>query len=95
MSLNKKKMNIAIIGAGIFGLAVDNDHAGAALLLPATELRPLEPKIVAEHINQRRLPIDIEVMFATVNVDINLGHALYGRGHMPSKCLALPLRINA
>src|SRR5262249_17764163 len=43
--------------AGTHRLAVDVDRAGAALAEPAAEARPLEPEIVAQHVEQRHLGV--------------------------------------
>ena len=56
--------------------------------------------MVAPKQDKKRLWVNVEVMLATVDFDDKLGNSLPASrvkdgDHMPSKRLALPLRINA
>jgi hypothetical protein len=53
--------------AGADRLAVDVDRAGAALGDPAAEFRAGQAELVAQHPEQRRIRLDVDLMAASVD----------------------------
>src|SRR5439155_531625 len=54
--------------------AADDDRARAALAETAAELRPAEPEIITEHVQQWRRRIDVEAMRTSIHVQCNFTH---------------------
>src|SRR5580658_10962612 len=76
--------------AGAHGFAVDMYGAGAALAKAAAETRAIEPKIVAQHIEQRRLGIiDGEPNWVAIHGQSDLRHRVLS----PGMKLSLSARI--
>src|SRR6185437_181631 len=66
--------------AGQYRLAVDDHGAGAALAEAATEFRGVEFQVVAEHVEQRRIRIGVDLMILTIDLQCHHGF---------SRCVAL------
>src|SRR5207302_9391603 len=65
--------------AGVDGLAVDDDGAGAALPQAAPELGAVEAKLAAQGVKQRRRRVDIEPMRCAVDCQRDHGRSLLCR----------------
>ena len=59
--------------AGKHGLAVHHHRAGAALTEPAAEFGGVELEILAQHIEQRRIRIGIDLVIVTVDLQCHHG----------------------
>ena len=77
--------------AGQHRLAVDDHRAGAALAEPAAEFGGVELEIVAQHIEQRRIRIRIDLVIATIDLQCHHGLsrcvAIGGSVARPRRCL--------
>src|SRR5438132_5287562 len=88
--------------AGEDGLAVDHHGTSAALAEAAAEFGAVEFQIVAQHIEQRRRRIDVDVVRGAVDVELNhqsLAPMFSGARSMPSEGRTLtwyfPLLVSA
>ena len=59
--------------AGEDRLAIDHHGAGTALAEPAAELGAVEGKLVAQHVEQRRIGIGGDIMLAAVDCKLHHG----------------------
>src|SRR5690348_6355386 len=63
-------------GAGLHGLAVEEDGAGAAKARLAADVRAREAQCVAQIVNEQQARLDFVLMFLTIHAEPNLdGHS--------------------
>ena len=71
---------------------VDEHRASCALIESATELRPVELKVVAKDVEERRSRIDVDLMDVAVDVDANLTRLPSSLGFARERSVARQIR---